>query len=94
MAEILTLEEPATAKVETLNVALVLFAVTVTVGGTVATAAFELFKVTTVPPEGAGPFRVTVAAEGAPPVTVVGFKTIERTAGARTVSGPDLVTPL
>jgi hypothetical protein len=94
-AEILTLVDLATGAVETLKLAVVLFAVTVTVAGTVATAAFILFSVTTVPPEGAGPLRVTVATEGLPPpVTVVGFRTRERTAGALTVSWSLLVTPL
>src|SRR6185369_2831755 len=77
-AETLTLMDLVTAAVETVKVAVVLFAVTVTVAGTVATAVFMLFSVTTVPPEGAGPLRVTVATEELPPVTVVGFKTRER----------------
>jgi hypothetical protein len=40
---------------------------TVTVAGTAASAAFELFSVTTVPPAGARPVSVTVAADGLPP---------------------------
>jgi hypothetical protein len=53
-----------------------------------------LFSVTSVPPEGAGPLRVTVATEELPPVTVVGFKTRERAAGALIVSVSLLVAPL
>src|SRR5262249_30243636 len=46
---------------------------TVTVPGTVAAAVFELPSCTEAPPVGALPFRVTVAAEVAPPSTVVGL---------------------
>ena len=48
-------------------------AVTVTLGGTVATAVLELVSVTTVPPVGAGPLRVTVAVDGKPPITLGGL---------------------
>src|SRR5215475_2396366 len=92
-AEITADVEVATGAVETLNGAVVLPAETVTVDGTVATVVLELFKVTTVPPGGAGPFKVTVADDGLPPVTVVGFRTSESTAGALTVSVSVLVTP-
>ena len=48
---------------------------TVTLAGTVAAAVLLLDRVTTAPPVGAFPFRVTVAVEFArPPVTLVGFR--------------------
>ncbi len=94
VAEILAVGESATATVEALDVAVVLSAVTVTVAWTVATAVLEFFKVTTVPPEGAGPLSVTTPTDGLPPVTVVGLKTRERTAGARTMRVSAFVTRL
>jgi hypothetical protein len=62
-----------TAAVPTLNVALVAPAVIVTLGGTWAAAALLLESVTRAPPDGAGPLNVTVAIEGFPAVTLVGF---------------------
>ena len=63
--------------------ALVAPAATVTDAGTWAAAVFELVKVTTAPPAGAGPFNVTVPVEDAPPTTDVGDKpTALRAAGA------------
>lgn len=53
----------------TVNCAVVLPCVTVTLAGTVATAVLLLDRVTTVPPEGAGWFSVTVA------VPVAGYTT-------------------
>ena len=50
-----------------------LFAGTVTELGTVA-AGLELARVTTAPPAGAGPVRLTVPVEFCPPVTLDGFK--------------------
>jgi hypothetical protein len=72
----------------TVNVAVVAFAATVTVAGTVAAAVLLLVNVTTAPPVGACPFRVTVAVELAePPCTEVGANPSEVTpdAGAFTV---------
>jgi len=64
----------ATGLVLTVNVAVVAFAATVTLAGTVAAAVLLLLSVTTAPPVGAGPFRVTVPLDELPPVTVVGLK--------------------
>jgi hypothetical protein len=57
----------ATATVETVKVAVFVAAATVTLAGTVATAPLELVSVTTVPPVGAFPLRVTVPVAEAPP---------------------------
>ena len=54
------------------NVADVAPAATVTVAGTVALAELELM-LTTRPPVGAGPFKLSVPVEDVPPVTVAGF---------------------
>jgi hypothetical protein len=48
-------------------------AATVTVVGTVAAALLLLERVTTAPPTGAAPLRVTVPVDPDPPVTLVGF---------------------
>jgi len=57
----------ATATVETVKVAVFVAAATVTLAGTVATAPLELASVTTIPPVGAFPSRVTVPVAEAPP---------------------------
>jgi hypothetical protein len=49
-----------TVNVFTVNVAVVAFAGTVTLPGTVATKISPLDRVITAPPLGAGPFKVTV----------------------------------
>ena len=59
-----------------MKVAVVAFAANVTLGGTVA-AGLLLVRVTTAPPTGAGPLRVTVPVEGLPPITLVGFTVTE-----------------
>jgi hypothetical protein len=46
---------------------------TVTLAGTLTTAGFALESVTTVPPAGAAPLRVTLPVDDAPPVTVPGL---------------------
>ena len=66
-----------TFDVLTLKVVDVIPAGIVTVLGTVAFA-FEVDSWTTSPPAGAGPVRVTVAVEDAPPVTLVGFRAIDK----------------
>ena len=66
----------ATGTVVAVKVAVVAPAATVTVGGTVA-AGLLLVRVTTAPPTGAGPLRVTVPVEGLPPITLVGFTVAE-----------------
>jgi len=83
----------ATALVLTVNVPVVAFASTVTVEGTVAAAVLLLLSATTTPPLGAGPFRVTVPVEEAPPVTEVGLTLTELGAGAFTVSPAVCVAP-
>lgn len=50
----------------------VALAATVTLVGTVATAAFEVVRLTVAPPAGAGPESVTVPLRLAPPTAVVG----------------------
>jgi hypothetical protein len=59
--------------VETVNVAVVASAGTVTEEGTLATAVRLLVRVTTAPAAGAGAFNVTVPAEVFPPRTEVGL---------------------
>jgi hypothetical protein len=66
-----------TARVVTVNAALVLPAATVTDEGTVAADVLLLLSVTIVPPVGAAPLRVTVPVELAPPVTDVGLRLTE-----------------
>jgi hypothetical protein len=93
VAEITTCTALATAFVETVKFALEEPALTFTLAGTVATAASLLVSVTTVPPLGAGPFRVTVACAGLPPITAVGARVREVGVAALTVSDALLLTP-
>jgi hypothetical protein len=81
VAEIVALVEVVTVFVVTVKLAVVLPAVTVTLAGTVATPVLLLERVTTVPPDGAGPEMVIVLVEGEPPLTEVGFKVSELTTG-------------
>jgi len=69
---IVTGVEDETTKVVTVKVFVVVPAATVTLAGTVATAVLELERVTTAPPVGAAPLRVTVPVDELPPTTVVG----------------------
>ena len=71
--------EPDT--VATVKLALVCPAATATLASTVA-AALLLDNVTTVPPVGAAPVRVTVPVELAPPVTTLGFNVSDEGRGA------------
>jgi len=73
-AVIVTLVALETARVETVKVALVVPAGTVTVLGTVATLGLLLLRFTTNPPDGAGAVRVTVPVLLLPPTTLVGFR--------------------
>ena len=75
-----------TARVVTVNVALVVPAATVTLAGTVAAAVLLLASVTTAPPAGAALLNVTVPVAEAPPVTAVGLRDTELSAGGFTVS--------
>jgi hypothetical protein len=81
-----------TALVVTLNVAVLLPAGIVTEDGTDA-AALLLDSVTVMPPVGAFPVSVTVPVELAGPITLVGLKLIEVSAGAFTVRATDLLVP-
>ena len=94
VAEIVTLVEEVTDFVVTVKVALVFPAVTVTELGTVATVVELLVSPTTVPPAGAGPVSVTVAVEGVPPFTVVGFSVSEATPGTFTLRMAVFAAPL
>ena len=69
---IVAVVEAFTPTVEIVKVALVAPPATVTLAGVVADA--ELSEsVTTAPPVGAGPVKVTVPCDELPPVTLVGF---------------------
>jgi hypothetical protein len=65
-----------TALVETLKVALLLPAATVTEAGTVAEA-LSLASVTDKPPDGAAPFKVTVPMADVPAMTLEGLTETE-----------------
>jgi hypothetical protein len=78
-----------TTLVVTVNVAEVLPAATVMLVGTVAADVLLLERVTTAPPVGAAPLRVTVPVEGLAPVTLLGFSDTDdavTATGAVTVS--------
>ncbi len=99
-AEMVTGVEATTDKVDTLNVALLLPARTVTPGGTVAAAVLLLERLTSAPPAGAAALKVTLPVEDAGPTTLVGLsaKVESVTAaggggGGVTVSGTVRVTP-
>ena len=93
VAEIVTVVEKITRFVGTVNVVLVAPAGTSTLGGTLATDGSLLESVTCTPPAGAGPFSVTVAKEGLPPVTLVGFSVSEEIIRGITVSEAVCVWP-
>jgi hypothetical protein len=76
----------ATARVVTVKVPEVLPAGTVMEAGTVAAAVLLLCKETVAPPVGAGPVRVTVPVELAPPDTEVGFNAKPETPTVLTLS--------
>ena len=83
----------ATGLVVTVNVAVVEFAATVTLAGTWAAAVLLLDSVTTAPPDGAGPFNVTVPVEEVPPITEVGLRLTVLRVAAVTVKVADFVAP-
>jgi hypothetical protein len=76
----------------TVNVAVVAPPATVTDGGGLA-ADESLESVTTVPPDGAAPFSVTVPMLDPPPAKLEGDSERVATAGGRTVRLVDFVTP-
>ena len=82
-----------TGVVVMVKVALVDPAAMVTLEGTCATAVLLLCKVTSAPPAGAAPFKVTVPVELAPPTTEVGLLEIEERVAALTVSVAVLLAP-
>ena len=82
-----------TELVVTVKAAVVAFAATVTLAGTWAAAVLLLDSVTTAPPDGAGPLRVTVPVAEAPAGTEVGFKLTELSIGALTVKLAFWVAP-
>ena len=73
------------------KVAVVAPPATGTLASTVAAAAFVLARVTVKPPVGAAAFRWTVPVDDTPPITAVGLKVTEVTAGGLIVSGAPLV---
>jgi hypothetical protein len=83
----------ATAEVVIVKVAVVAPAATVTLAGTCAAAVLLLVRVTTAPPDEAGPVRVTVPVDDVPPITEVGLRVIEVSVAAVTVKVAVLVTP-
>jgi hypothetical protein len=83
--EIVTELLVATGAVVTLNVALVAFGAIVTLAGTLAAAILLLLRVTSAPPAGAGPFKVTIPVDEVPPRTEVGLTDIELSVAAVTV---------
>src|SRR5271165_2627328 len=70
----------ATPLVVMVKVAVVAPAATVTLAGSCAAPVLLLDKVTSAPPEGAGPFSMTVPLEVFPPATDVGFRVREDSA--------------
>ena len=82
-----------TAEVVIVNVALVAPAVTVTLAGTCAADVLLLVRVTTAPPDGAGPVKVTVPVDEVPPITELGLRLTEVSAAAVTVKVAVFVTP-
>ena len=83
----------ATGLVVIVNVAVVAPAATVTLAGTRAVVVLLLDRVTAAPPDGAGPFNVTVPVDGVPPTTDVGLRLTELSVAAVTVKLAVLVTP-
>jgi len=75
------------------KVALLALAGTVTFDATVAEALL-LDRLTTIPPLGAGPVKVTVPVEGVPPTTLVGFRLTVESPGGLMARLATLVTPL
>ena len=90
---IVTEVDDATPLVVIVKVALVDPAGIVTLAGTCATGTLLLCRVTTAPPAGAAPFKVTVPVELFPPTTDVGFLAMEERVGALTVSVVVIVSP-
>jgi hypothetical protein len=75
-----------TGLVVTVNVAVIAFAATVTLVGTVAADGLLLVRPITAPFGGAGPLRVTVPVDEPPPSTELGFKPIALSPGPAAVT--------
>jgi len=93
VAEIVTDAEVDRDFVVTVKLALVFPEDTVTLAGTVAAAVLLLDRVTTAPPDGAGPVNVTVPVDGVPPTTEVGLRVTEVSVAAATVNVAVFVAP-
>ena len=93
MPEILEVVLAETGAVVTVNVVLLVPAGMVTDAGTWAAVVLLLVIVTTAPDGGAAPFKVRVAVEEVPPVTVVGFSAREVKEATVTVSVVVRFTP-
>jgi hypothetical protein len=78
----------ATLLVVTGNVAVVVFAATVTLGGTCAAPVLLLDNTTTAPPAGAGPVRATIPVEVLPPITDEGLTATDATVGKEAKLNP------
>jgi hypothetical protein len=90
---IVTEVDDATPLVVIVKLALVDPAGIVTLPGTCATGTLPLCRVTTAPPAGAAPFKVTLPIELFPPTTDVGFLAMVERVGALTVSVVVIVSP-
>ena len=83
----------AAAEVVIVKIDVVAPAATVMLAGTCAAAVLLLVRVTTAPPDGAGPVKVTVPVDDVPPITEVGLRVTEVSAAAVTVKVAVFVTP-
>jgi hypothetical protein len=91
--EIVTEALDATADVVIVKVAVVAPVATVTLAGKCAAEVLLLVRVTTAPPDGAGPVKLTVPVEDVPPTTETGFKPTELRTGVVTVKPTVCVEP-
>ena len=66
----------------------------VSLAGTIALVGLLLESVTAIPPNGAGPLRLTVPVEAEPPTIVEGFSVSDNSAGGFTASVAVLTVPL
>ena len=82
VAVIVSVSTAETGFVDTVNVAVVAPAATLTVAGTVDAVLLDLSATLRVLPEATGPLRVTVPVEGLPPATDVGLRLNADTVGA------------